>query len=282
MAILKFKCENQKLKMLTAEDIYSGNINIDAVQFEFSEHWDGFLKTAVFFREGENAIQVLPNSNDLYEIPIEVNQTEGNVYVGVFGIKGEQRLTSEMVCLYLKKGVPTEGVHTDPTPDIYQQIVALCNEMVEVAQSVRDDADSGAFKGDKGDAPQKGVDYFTSKEIEEIENNASQIALQTANGVFNSIEMPWASEMVIPANIVVKPILLEGATAFGLGEGHDGKDNEWIFALEQGETAYDLTFSPNVYWGFGFAPTFDVNTITQCRLYYIGSKLCGEWTAVSE
>ena len=52
---------------------------------------------------------------------------------------------------------------SEPTPTEYEQLLSLANATKQIAQSVRDDADSGAFKGDKGDTGPQGDkgDAFT-------------------------------------------------------------------------------------------------------------------------
>lgn len=178
MATLEVSCNNQSLKWVKdPEKICAGNINIDGITFSFCPLWDGFTKTAVFYKEGGEAFHILLNENNTCSIPPEVTDTNGLVYVGVFGNKGECRRTTEAISFYLNEGIITEGKPSEPTPDIYAQIITLCNEAVNIAKSVREDADNGAFKGDKGErgekgerghTPQKGVDYFTETEKAEL------------------------------------------------------------------------------------------------------------------
>ncbi len=164
MATLEVICENQKLKWAkNPEEIHSGNVNIDSIKFQFCQLWDGFTKTAVFYRENEKENAVLIAFDDTYtcKIPPEVSQTNGIVYVGAFGVDatGSKRAT-EPICFYLKEGIITEGTPSDPTPDIYTQILSVCNETYKIANAVRTEAENGAFNGKDGYTPVKGVDYF--------------------------------------------------------------------------------------------------------------------------
>lgn len=183
MATLKLRCNNQVLEWeQDPVEIYAGNINIDSITFKFCELWDGYTITAVFYKDIKNVYQVLLDDTKTCLIPPELTETNGLVYVGVFGIKGECRRTSAVKSWYLKEGVITEGRPSEPTPDIYQQIVSLCNEAVEAANSVRADADNGKFNGkdgkdgekgadgNDGKTPVKGVDYFTPEDVQEITN----------------------------------------------------------------------------------------------------------------
>lgn len=147
MATLEVSCNNQSLKWVKdPEKICAGNINIDGITFSFCPLWDGFTKTAVFYKEGGEAFHILLDENNTCFIPPEVTETRGLVYVGVFGVKDENRRTTEPICFYLDEGITTEGKPSEPTPDIYQQLISLYKEAVNVANSVREDADNGVFK----------------------------------------------------------------------------------------------------------------------------------------
>ena len=45
---------------------------------------------------------------------------------------------------------------SEPTPTEYQQLINLSAQAVNIAQSVRDDANNGLFKGDKGERGETG------------------------------------------------------------------------------------------------------------------------------
>lgn len=196
LATLTLNCNNQSLEWeQDPTEIYAGNINIDSISFKFCELWDGYSKTAVFYRNGQEAYHVLLNDDNTCLIPPEITETNGLVHIGVFGIKDDCRRTTAVKNWYLNEGILTEGKPSDPTPDIYQQIINLCNETKAIAQSVREDADNGVFKGDKGDkgekgdtgvqgiqgiqgekgedgyTPRKGVDYYTETDKQELVND---------------------------------------------------------------------------------------------------------------
>lgn len=151
MAVLEVICENQKLKWAKdPEEIYSGNVNIDSIKFQFCPLWDGFIKTAAFYREEmDEPVHVLLDDTNTCLIPPEVSQTNGLVYVGVFGVKGECKRTTAVKSWYLNEGIITEGKPSEPTPDIYQQILSVCNETYEIASTLKDDTNNGANRAEK-------------------------------------------------------------------------------------------------------------------------------------
>lgn len=149
MATLEVSCKNQKLKWDTEpEQLFSGNIKIDGITFSFCPLWEGFIKTAVFYKEGQEPFHILLDENNTCFIPHEVTETNGLIYCGVFGVKGDCRRTTEVIAFYLDKGIPTEGTPSEPTPDIYQQILSVCNETYKIASTLRDETDNGAKRAE--------------------------------------------------------------------------------------------------------------------------------------
>ena len=128
--------------------MFAGNENIDSISFDFCPLWDGFIKTAVFYREADTAYHILLDENNSCIIPPELTQENGLIYVGVIGVDGNKRRTTEPICFYLAEGIPTEGRPSEPTPDIYQQILSVCNETYEIASTLRDETDNGAKRAE--------------------------------------------------------------------------------------------------------------------------------------
>lgn len=126
---LELKCQNQSLEwVIEPDEVCAGNVNVDSVKFEFCELWNGFTKTAVFHRENaELTIHVLLDETNTCTIPPEITETEGLVYIGVFGDKTIDneyiRRTTEPKAWYLKEGIAVSGKPSDPTPDIYAQLL---------------------------------------------------------------------------------------------------------------------------------------------------------------
>lgn len=124
--IIKVRCTDQVLTFENTPVIASGGLEEDFVSFEFCSKWDGLVKTAVFWRSEKEAYHVLLEEDDTCPIPPEVLTVEGVIYFGVFGVSetGKQR-TSEVLRYNIVKGAITEDSKpSDPTPDIYTQILA--------------------------------------------------------------------------------------------------------------------------------------------------------------
>ena len=151
----------------------SDSIMYEIIKFNFSDGWKGYDKTAVF-RNKESVISVVLNCDnelctgeDQCYVPYEVIKTP-EFTVSVFGTKEKSRVTSERATVRVMKSGYEEGDSpAEPTPEVYEQLVELAKNTLELAQSVRNDAESGKFKGDKGEQGLKGDkgDPFTFEDF---------------------------------------------------------------------------------------------------------------------
>lgn len=161
--VIRVSCIDQQLKSVASPLLASGGMNEAVVAFDFCEKWDGFAKTGVFYRDDEDVYYSLLDENDECIIPHEVYDEPGTFYFTVFGDKDDIRRTASTLRYKAYKGVVGDAMKpSDPTPDVYDQIMASVAEMNEKAES-------GALTGPKGDpgyTPIKGVDYFDGEKGE--------------------------------------------------------------------------------------------------------------------
>lgn len=143
------------------ELLVEGAVNVNIVQFVFSSDWDGLTKTAVF-QAGSDKYSVLLNESNEAPIPWEVLQNpRRTLYAGVYGTNGESLV---LPTIWTSLGIIQEGANPGqdtqpPTPDVYSQILQVAKDAEDVAQSVRDDADSGKFNGEQGPTGPQGYTY---------------------------------------------------------------------------------------------------------------------------
>lgn len=143
------------------ELLVEGAVNVNIVQFVFSSDWDGLTKTAVF-QAGSDKYSVLLNESNEAPIPWEVLQNpHRTLYAGVYGTNGESLV---LPTIWTSLGIIQEGANPGqdtqpPTPDVYSQILQVAKDAEDVAQSVRDDADSGKFNGEQGPTGPQGYTY---------------------------------------------------------------------------------------------------------------------------
>lgn len=129
MSVLKVKCIDQVLTIVNAPLIASGDIQTDVVQFEFCPMWQGYVKTAIFYRNENEVYPVLVDVDSTAIIPKEVLTEEGLLYFGVHGVLDNQVRTSQVLRYRIVKGaLIDETIAPDPTPDIYSQILTKIEE----------------------------------------------------------------------------------------------------------------------------------------------------------
>lgn len=153
--MLKLDVRGVKAIPLEKEILTEGRVGLE-ISFSFSSDWDGLSKTAVF--EGAKTIDVLLTENACV-VPHECLSKSGpSLRVGVYG---ENNLGDKVTpTVWANFGqiqaaaIPSGEGGAIPTPTIVSQILtasaealAASTEAVEIAQSVRDDADAGEFDG---------------------------------------------------------------------------------------------------------------------------------------
>lgn len=153
--MIKLTASKSCLTASRQELLVEGAVNVNIVQFVFSSDWDGLTKTAVF-QAGSYKYSVLLDESNEAPIPWEALQNpRRTLYAGVYGTNGESLV---LPTIWASLGTIQEGASPGentqpPTPDVYSQILAAASKAEQIAQSVRDDADSGAFDGPPGASP---------------------------------------------------------------------------------------------------------------------------------
>jgi len=134
---MEFSVTGQQLWSKKAPPLASEGEAYLTAKFTFDEHWLGKAKTAVFFNNNvkdtdESVIyynQVLSNYDDC-TVPWEVLAAKGSVGVGVFGVDGNSRITTNFVLVMLPQGSYIDGATPEnPTPDLWQQIVEMIQSL---------------------------------------------------------------------------------------------------------------------------------------------------------
>ena len=132
MSQLKARCIDQVLTFENTPVITSGDVNYDSIMFDFCSRWDGFTKTAVFYRSEDEVYYQLLDEANTCNIPNEVLTEKGDIFIGVFGTSGDTTLTSQVLKYKIAKGAITENLKpSDPTPDIYAQIISRYDAIIE-------------------------------------------------------------------------------------------------------------------------------------------------------
>ena len=84
---LVFECIDQELSVVEDKMIASGGRHENVAKFFFCSKWDGFQKTAVFYRNESNVFHAVINTNNECEIPNEVTNEEGTFLLVCLGFQ---------------------------------------------------------------------------------------------------------------------------------------------------------------------------------------------------
>ena len=208
--VIRVRCDDQALKITEAPTLASGGLNEAVVAFAFCDKWNGFAKTGVFYRNDDEPYYSVLDENDTCVVPWEVYAEPGYFSFSVFGDKDDIRRTSVSLKYKVVKGINASAMMpSDPSPDVYDQIMAevaatnaKANELWEAAENGEFDGERGekgekgdqGEKGDPGKTPVPGIDFYTPEEQTAIKDDMlSQIGIkQTASGT--AITLPDSAD----------------------------------------------------------------------------------------
>ncbi len=271
--IFNFTVTGQRIRLGAEESRPVGDSqNYLKAFFETDDIWNGLAIEAVFSSNDQTYVKLVEPDGVMF--PSELLKAPNDrIYVGLIGrgVNGF-RITTNFACVDIDKSCYSEGgQHEAPAQDVYQELLLSVKTAVDVANSVREDADNGAFNGAQGIQGIQGV---------QGERGYSGLLPYTDLDMFcvGSYVPPSIFELVAP-NKMVRYHNLNTGLELDFAPAIEGYDNEWNFTVTQGDVEYEIIL-PEISWGFGIAPTFKANTDTVCRIYKVGDKLCGEWVEV--
>lgn len=125
------------------------------VQITFDSGWDDISGRTAVFRCGDVERQMVLEENGGAVIPAEVLHTPGRtLYIGVYGTAASGATwpapTPFCDCGAVQQGAAVTEEAAGITPTLAQQVLLAAETAQAIAQSVRDDADNGAFDGVDG------------------------------------------------------------------------------------------------------------------------------------
>lgn len=156
---IKLKTVDQRLTIVQQPVLASGDIGTVRVEYELDSYWDGYTPSGTFYtgKKPEDVYEQ-PLTAGACVIPWEVLQEDGVLYIGLRGVDGAGLVkTAAPVRYRVEKGSPCgTGIPSEPTPDVYQQLLAKAGNAEAIAQSVRDDVNAGKLDGADGITPHIG------------------------------------------------------------------------------------------------------------------------------
>lgn len=131
---MKIEIKGSSTRLVEDASLVQNSATPYAVEFVFSEDWDGFTKTALF-EAGEASIAVVL-TDDKCVIPAECLKRAGvRLQIAVYGIKGEKRISTNGWCvtgiiLYKASlGIGHVGGGAILPDNAYEQIMAAIGDL---------------------------------------------------------------------------------------------------------------------------------------------------------
>lgn len=134
---MQIKITGQTGEIAVPETLVAGSANLYPVAFEFDESWNGFEKTAVF--KTDILTKDAPLVDNGCTIPHEVLLPDTILFIGVYGINGTVRKPT----VWVRVGVCLPGAKLsrdttkDPTPSVYEQLLAAMGDMSALKTTVK-------------------------------------------------------------------------------------------------------------------------------------------------
>lgn len=132
MTTIYVRALDQVLEATISPRIASGNRETVLLRVDFSEHWDGFAKSAVFYTSKNPVPFSRPLSvNGLCTIPAEVLADECRLFISVQGVNSSTGAIKATLPVKYKvdPGAPPLVI-SDPTPDVYQELLTAYGSAV--------------------------------------------------------------------------------------------------------------------------------------------------------
>ena len=182
-----FNATSRRAACLSDDAITTGSVGME-VRFSCSDEWDGLSRVAVFRGSGEQVDVAL--TGDSCNVPPEVlAKTGGDLHIGLYGTDGSGHLVIPTVYANagrIQRGTEPSGIEPTPqTQPLIDQLLEAAEDARDLAQSVRDDADNGAFDGAPGnpgaDGENGNIIWWTSERPIASGDNAA-VARKKLNG----------------------------------------------------------------------------------------------------
>lgn len=169
-----------------------GSYGMETMNFRFSKDWNGLNVTVTFFPPDSEPVTVIYD-HESFDIPSEVTARSGLTPYTVIGYKNTKQLVS--LTGYIDVLETTLGKGKDPaevTPTLVAQALEFMARAQRIAESVRHDADNGAFDGKtivSAEINSHGVLIFTRSDGVSI--NAGNIVDKVINALQNGDEVSF-------------------------------------------------------------------------------------------
>lgn len=122
MTTIELYTRDQELIATEKPVVSSGDRNSVQLKVNFDSMWNGYAKTAVFYKEANPVAWEMLLTDGKCTIPSEVTAKSGHIFIGVRGVSNGKVKTSALIKYKIVKGAGGNYFY-EPTDTIYQQIL---------------------------------------------------------------------------------------------------------------------------------------------------------------
>lgn len=189
--MLIFNVRNQNISRIDNFSPAEKSENYLEATFYFkTEDWKDCTKTAIFENSKSKVIKDVILSNDKCLVPWEVLEEKATIKVSVYGINLSEKITTDMAEFSLNSTVSGGSATTEPTPDVYQQIIAMLDDIAQ--NGVTDEQIEKAVEKYFAENPIGGVDEaevqrivaeYVEKHKEELKGDKGESGADGKDGI---------------------------------------------------------------------------------------------------
>lgn len=113
----------------------SGGAGTARARFSFDGAWEGYAKTAVFFRDAQRPVRI-PLERDEAPIPDALLAEPGLLYAGVFGTREGKTATSALTAVEVLRGAAERALPLPPETSVYAALAEAVQRTREESEAL--------------------------------------------------------------------------------------------------------------------------------------------------
>lgn len=141
--IYPISIENRIISHPFRDDVIQNGIESDYIDPTFDDEWGDMASVRAVFTNGDACVSKIININSNIEIPWEVLEKKGRLFVTFVGYQGDKRIVTRIMDRPFKvapSGRISGSSSQEPTLDEAAQILQLVNQALDDAEQAVDDA----------------------------------------------------------------------------------------------------------------------------------------------
>ena len=137
----------RKIHIKNPATVIQNGVGVDRVVLDMDDEWRDMTSIVCVFTNGSTSKEKLHTFGQMLEVPWECLTETGRLSLSCTGYVGDEKIMTTMYpdsfWNVVQNGPVTGSVPLDPTPTLYEQILAAANYANEAAQQLLEDKANG-------------------------------------------------------------------------------------------------------------------------------------------